>query len=90
MKKRIIIDVILLVSVFVFPWWLSFFGAVVLMLFFEKFIELIAVGFILDSLYGFPHGGFFGFQYFLTTVMIFLFFIFRFLKSKMIFYRPSQ
>ena len=85
-KKRIIVDAILMVLVFIFPWWVTFVIAAVLSFIFETFIEAAAVGLILDSLYGVPGNGLFGFQYTLTAVMGLLLLISRFLKSRMVFY----
>jgi len=52
MSKRIILNLILLASVLFAPWWISVFFALILTLYFNNFYEIMAFGFVMDSLYG--------------------------------------
>jgi len=49
---RVISDIILILIVFLLPWWVSTILALALFFYFEKYYELIVVAFIFDSLYG--------------------------------------
>jgi len=85
-KSRILTDGLLFVSAFVFPWWLAVVAALVLSFYYSNFIELMAVGFVLDSIYSVSGAGLFDIPYTLTGVTIVLFIIIRFLKMRMVFH----
>lgn len=53
-KKRISIDIILLLSVFLLPWWVTLLGTIVAIFFVRSFFESLVVGILLDILYGVP------------------------------------
>lgn len=66
---RLIFDGLLILSVFLLPWWCVFaIGAVVLLL--SNSFEVVLVGLLWDVLYGAPHEIFFGIRYILTVVFI--------------------
>ncbi len=52
MLKRIILDILLFLSVLFAPWWVSVLLALIFMIYFRNFIEIIIAGFIIDILYG--------------------------------------
>jgi hypothetical protein len=49
--KRITTTLILLLSVYMLPWWLTFFAVCVCFFFFDIFVEGVVVALILDWLY---------------------------------------
>lgn len=50
--KRVSFGVILILSAFIFPWWVSFLLSILGLFHFENLYEVIVVGIIIDSLYG--------------------------------------
>jgi hypothetical protein len=49
--KRIIADLLLLATLFLTPWWFAFIVACILSFLFINYIELMAIGLMIDSLY---------------------------------------
>lgn len=52
MLSRVLFGIILVISAFVFQWWISVGLSIIGLLYFKRLYEVIAVGIILDSLYG--------------------------------------
>lgn len=52
--KRILFDIILFLSVFLFPWWVATILAFVGIFLFTQFYEFIGVGIIIYALYAIP------------------------------------
>ncbi len=66
---RLMFDGLLVLSVFLLPWWCVFvIGAVLLLL--SGSYEIILAGLLWDSLYGASNEIFFGIRYILTVVFI--------------------
>jgi len=57
-KKRILVDTLLLLSVFWFPWWVTCVFAVLATIVLEFFVESLIVGILLDTLYGISNTSF--------------------------------
>ena len=87
MYKRITIDIILFLSLFIMPWWVSYAIAIVGIFFFADFYEIIALGFIIDIVYGTPNTLFFGIQFANTLSAVLLFAAVTFIKNRMRFYQ---
>jgi len=51
--RRLIADLILLISVVLLPWWLSAPIAIIFLFVFDSYYEILIAGLIIDSLY--PH-----------------------------------
>jgi hypothetical protein len=49
--KRIITTLVLLLSIYLLPWWFTFLGAIIAIFFFNIFVEGVIVALILDWLY---------------------------------------
>lgn len=73
--KRFIFDVVLVLSLFIFPWWVVLSLGVVGAFWKQHFYELAFVGLIIDLLYAPPGESLFGIPYLLTWVALSLFFI---------------
>ena len=80
-RKRIIIDLIIVVSVFVFPWWIPAIISVVALYFIDNFLEIIVVALIYDLLYSSPIGLFGGLQFPTTIVALAIYVAFSVLKK---------
>lgn len=52
MNKRILIDILLFLSLFYAPWWMTAFLSLGFLLLFSNPFEVIIAGFFLDFLYG--------------------------------------
>jgi hypothetical protein len=71
---RIVIDLMLLVVLFLFPYWLSLIIAVIATIFFPYFIELVILSFFIDSIYSADYSYFLNFHFTVTLISIFIFF----------------
>lgn len=79
---RIIFDFILYVSVFLFPWWFALILAIVGLLLFRSFYEIIFLGIVIDSLYNASTHRFYGLEFIVTFISIILFTIIEMLKRR--------
>jgi len=52
MLNRILFGIILIISAFIFQWWISFVLSIIGLFYFKHLYEVLAVGIIIDSLYG--------------------------------------
>lgn len=52
--KRFIYTLWLFATIFLFPWWVVGIFACIGVILFDRFFEIIAVGILLDVLFGFP------------------------------------
>jgi hypothetical protein len=57
-KKRIGIDIVLFLSVFLLPWWVTLLATLVATFLIHSFFESLVVGVLLDVLYGVPSTSF--------------------------------
>ncbi len=81
--KRIVADIILFLSLLLFPWWVSLLLGLFLAFQFRNFYEIILAGLSLDLLFDGSAGGF----HFFFLVLFFGAFLVSFLvKEKLIFY----
>lgn len=86
MALRITLDIVLFFALLLLPVWMSMFVVLVLTFYFEKYIEALFAGLILDSLHGGPVATLLNFQFVFTAVSaIFLGGSF-YLKDKLRFY----
>ena len=87
MTTRIILDILLLLSAIIMPFWFTVIFALILLFYFERFYEIIPIFFLIDLLYGVPE------QRFLTVVIVSLliaivvYFLSDILKNKLRFYK---
>jgi hypothetical protein len=84
--ERILVDLFLLFSLFLLPWWI-FWPLAILMLFkYESYYELIFLAVLSDSIYSVP-GIFIFSKYIFTISSITTFFVVSWLKERVIVYR---
>ncbi|MBI2046222.1 MAG: hypothetical protein HYT28_02285 [Parcubacteria group bacterium] len=83
---RISFDIVLFISLFIAPWWVSLIIALGGVFFFNHFYEIIVAGIIMDIVYGSPEASFLDFP-FISGVAALLFFVGgEYIKKRMIFY----
>ena len=85
LAKRIIFDVILIICMITFPWWVGIVLALAALFYFEKFYEAVFVGLFIDSIYGssvvFPN-----FSYLITIISALVTFLIVRFKNNLIMY----
>lgn len=86
MYKRIIFDIVLFLSLFITPWWASFAIAFAGIFFFNDFYEIIALGFIMDIVYGTPNVSVMGVRFINSFAAIALLAGGTFIKNRIRFY----
>ncbi|MBP9763457.1 MAG: hypothetical protein KBD10_01785 [Candidatus Pacebacteria bacterium] len=85
MILRLIITVLLVLFVFVIPWWLSFILVIAASFYFKNFYEAVFVALIMDSIFG-SVSVFGNFPYVLTLIFLVLIFIVNKIREKLIMY----
>ena len=83
---RIIADLLILVFIFVAPWWLLILAIIAAIFFFQNFYESFIFAILLDGFYGVPDISFFGTNAFFTATIGVIFFLSIFLKPRLKFY----
>lgn len=73
MFKRILADLALLVSVVLLNFWITLVGAMAAIFYFKNFYEAIAIGIMIDLLYGVPLERFFHIPYMATIIFVVLY-----------------
>jgi hypothetical protein len=83
---RILADIVLLVSVFIFPWWFVLMLGTVMLFIFPDFYEILFLGIVLDSLYNAPIARYHHVEFVVTLITVFLFILAEVLKRRLRFY----
>jgi hypothetical protein len=83
---RIFVDILLILSLFIFPWWLVLILATIALFIFPAFYEILFLGVLMDSLYNAPIARFHQVEFVVTLVTAFLFVIAEILKRRLRFY----
>jgi hypothetical protein len=84
---RFIVDSIIIVSAFLFPWWVAMIFALIAVFYFTSYYEIVVLGIIIDSLYNASVPHFLGFHYMLTLVSIIVLFISMYIRERLRFYK---
>lgn len=74
---RLLVDIILFLSIFIFPWWISLFLILFSIFVFDNFYEALFFAFFIDSAYSsnlFSGVGFF----FEISILVSIFFVFSY------------
>ncbi len=85
MWRRIIASACIILSIFVFPWWVPLLLACAAAFYFNYFVELIVVGAMIDSFYGSAVAGT-HFPYFFALVTAIGYAVISILKKRLIMY----
>lgn len=85
--KRVIFDIVLFVSVFVFPWWISAILLFIGIFIFNNFYEFVIFSAIIFSLYSVSDGRLISSSIFFSGVIIILYFIIQYFRENIILYK---
>ncbi|HZS42942.1 MAG TPA: hypothetical protein VFA52_01855 [Candidatus Paceibacterota bacterium] len=88
MIRRLIIDLLLLLTIFLGPWWLSLLLLLMPLFYFSRppFYEALFVGFLLDILYGLGEDRVFLFSLIFTTTTFILLIAINLFKTRLKYY----
>lgn len=84
--KRVIFDVVLFLSIFLMPWWITLILAIVGHFLFKNFYEFIISGIIFYALFSFPSVRIISSPIWYSLILIILFLSIREFKKFVIFY----
>lgn len=87
MIKRVIFDVILFISVFIFPWWIIVILIFIGIFVFKNFYEFIITAVIIYSLYALPGNRIISSPVFFSSSIIILFIFIQIIKNNIILYQ---
>ena len=90
MAQRIIAGIVLLLSIFLVPFWLQAILALALLFYFKNYYEFMFAFLISDLLYAVPEARFFGIQLFLFFASVAVFIMVSFLKTKLSIYESER
>jgi hypothetical protein len=82
MYGRLIVDAVLLLSIFLFPFWLTFTLSIVFLIVFDNYIEGIVAGLIMDLTYGVRLPRYHEYAFVASTSNALLYALVLFLKTK--------
>ena len=85
--KRIFFDIVLFLSVFIFPWWASALLALLGSFLFKEFFEFLAVGVIIYIMYAIPGKEIFASRVWFHVILVFIFIGIQFLRRHAILYK---
>ncbi|MFA5773337.1 MAG: hypothetical protein WC908_01525 [Candidatus Paceibacterota bacterium] len=85
--KRVIFDIVLFLSVFIFPWWVSIFLLFIGIFIFNNFYEFIVASVIIYSLYTIPGDRIISSPIFFSSVLITLYIAIEYIKNNIILYK---
>lgn len=81
MYLRVFLGFLIILSIYLFPWWVSVLFILVLVARFRA-PEVVLYGFMIDALYAVPHAFNFYFWGFVSTLL--LFFVVEYIKKKIL------
>lgn len=81
--KRIALDIILLISFFLMPWWFTLIYAMCLAFLFDSFFELLFLGLFTDAMFGYRGEGLLGLPLLYTFVYSIIFFVIYNVKTRL-------
>ncbi len=88
--KRIIFDIILFITIYIFPWWVGFLLLMVGLFYFDNFYEFIIISAIIYSLYSVPGLGVISSSVFFPSIIIILYIIVQSVKNNIIHYKNES
>ena len=84
--SRIVFDLLLFVSVFLAPWWITCLIAVLILARFSAY-EVVFAGILMDALGGAPTEKMYGIEFVFTIIMVVMVVLFILVKPRLIAYR---
>ena len=85
--NRVIFDVILFISVFIFPWWVSFLLLIIGIFIFNNFYEFLITSVVIYSLYVVPDGRIISSQVYFPLIIIIFYITIQSIKNNIILYK---
>lgn len=85
--KRVVFDVVLFISVFVLPWWISVLLLFIGVFIFNNFYEFIIASVIIYSLYAISGDRIISSPIFFSSVLIILYITIEYIKNNIILYK---
>jgi hypothetical protein len=86
MLKRIVFDILILISAIVCPWWFTALFSIAILYYFKTFNEIILFGLVMDILYGRVSANFHFWDYRFTLFFLILLLISFVIKKRLKFY----
>ncbi len=83
MTRRIILDILLFLSIFILPFWLTVILALICLFLFDSFYEILPVFLFIDLLYGTNESRYFGFTLVSLVLALLLVVITNSIKKKL-------
>jgi len=88
--KRVIFDILLFTSVFIFPWWISLFLVLIGIFVFKNFYEYIIVSVIVYSLYAVKGEMLISFPVLFSAVIIGTYVIIQYIRDNIIYIKNKN
>ena len=85
-RQRLLADIVLVLAVFLLPWWFSALLAVAALLYFETFFEIIFLGLMVDALYRITAPGFWHVELTATVFATVFFIVSLYAKKRLAFF----
>ncbi|MEK7661953.1 MAG: hypothetical protein AAB355_00410 [Patescibacteria group bacterium] len=85
-RARIAADFFIILSIFIFPYWVPLLAGLFFLFYFRNFYEYLAVAFFLDLLYGGGVLRVYGIPFFLSIAALILYISAAVLKKRLILY----
>ncbi len=81
--RRILVDILLILSIFFFPWWLTLGLSLIALFYFDNFYEILFLGIGIDSLYNATIAIYHPVEFVATIIAIVLFVGVTILKNRL-------
>jgi hypothetical protein len=85
--KRVIFDIFLLISLYIFPWWISILLLFIGIFVFDNFYEFIVSNIIMYSMYATKSDRIISSSVFFPLIIIISYILIQFIKSNIILYK---
>jgi hypothetical protein len=85
--KRVVFDVILFLSVLIFPWWISVLGVIIGIFAFKNFYEYIIAGVVIYSIFSVPSSRIISSPVLISLIIVGSYLIIQYIKNNIILYK---
>lgn len=85
--KRVLLDIVIFVSVFIFPWWIGITMLLVGIFIFNRYYEFIFFNLFIFSLYAIPAIRIISSPIFFSVIIVFLYILIQYSKNSIILYK---
>lgn len=88
--KRGFFDIGLFLALFILPWWVSAFLALIGVFVFKNFYEFIITGIIIYSIYLIPESSFITHPFIFPLIVVIIYFIIQIIRKQIILYNNND